>query len=188
MKRLPWCLVLVGVLATAAVAEEPITLVLKQGVSGYTGCADTYIDEQNPASNFGTLWYMHLYMYSDDPRHSILIRFDLDGLIPDGSVIVSATLSVWLYQLVDMSSSNWMSVGPYRLRDYRDWVETETSWNFMRGSTYWSTPGCENTSFDRYATLGSRLYFYNTSSVNTYYHWNVTPSVQAWHAGAQNDG
>lgn len=188
MARLILCLAIcLGILA-AATSASALTKVLKQGVDGYTGCSDTYIDVDSPTSNFGGLWYMHMYIRSDDPERSDLIRFSLDGVIPSGSVIQSATLSVWLYQLVDMTSSDWISVGPYRLRDYRDWVETQATWNVFKGSTYWSTPGCENTSWDRLADPDSYLYFYNTSPVNTYYHWNVKPSVQAWMAGAQNHG
>lgn len=188
MPRLSLCLAVCLVLLAAVSSGSADTVVLKQGVSGYAGCTDTYMDVDFPTTNYGGLWYMHLYMQSDDPERSVLIRFDLDGVIPPGSAIQSATLSVWLYQLVDFTSSDWMSVGPYRLRDYRDWNETQATWNYIKGTTYWSTPGCEHTSFDRYAALDSRLYFYDTSAVSTYYHWDVTPSVLAWAGGAQNHG
>lgn len=188
MRRLVLCLAIcVGVLA-AATSASALTKVLKQGVDGYTRCSDTYIDVDSPASNFGGLWYMHLYMRGHHPERSIPIRFDLSGVIPSGSVIQSATLSVWLYQVVDMTSGDWLEVGPYRLRDYRDWVESQATWNVFKGTTYWSTAGCENTSWDRLSSPDSYLYFYNTSTVNTYYNWNVTASVQAWIAGAQNHG
>jgi len=188
MKRMLLCVaVCLGILGAAS-SSLAVTKVLKQGVDSYTGCSDTYIDVDSPTGNFGSLWYMHMYMRSDDPERSLLLRFDLAGQIPSGSVIQSATLSVWLYQLVDFSSSDWMQVGPYRIRDYRDWVETQVTWNVFKGTTYWSAPGCENTSWDRYGSPDSYLYFYNTSAVNAYYHWNVTSSVQAWFAGAQNHG
>ncbi len=188
MKRLLPQLVLILVLLASATAPAAVTVVLKQGVNGYTGASDAYLDEDSPFTNFGNLWYMHLYIRSDDPERSIPLRFDLDGVIPEGSLILNATLSVWLYQLVNMTGGDWVSVGPYRLRDWRNWVETQTTWNYIYTGTYWASPGCENTSWDRYANLDSRLYFYNTSPVNSYYHWNVTPSVQAWFTGAQNHG
>jgi len=188
MRRLLMCLVAgVAVLAMAAPGLA-VTKVLKQGVDSYTGCSDTYIDVDSPTANFGGLWYMHMYMRSDDPERSLLLRFNLTGQIPSGSIIQSATLSVWLYQLVDFSSSDWVQAGPYRVRETRNWVETQATWNQFNSSYYWATPGCESTSSDRYGTPDSYLYFYNTTPVNAYYHWDVTASVQAWMAGAANQG
>lgn len=188
MKRLLlYAAILLAILASVQAASA-VTVVLKQGVNGYTGCTDTYMDSQNPTQNYGSLSYMHLYMSNHAPRRSILIRFDLTGIIPPGATLRSATLSLYLYQVVDMTSGDWLMVGPYRIRNYRDWVETQATWDCFKASTYWSTAGCENTSWDRYGTYDSYLYFYSTSQVNTYYHWNVTASVQAWLEGAQNNG
>jgi len=188
MRRgLTWLVACLAVVASAASATAA-TVVLKQGVGGYAGCADTFIDKQSETTNYGSLWYLHLYAASHDPRRSVLVRFNLDGVIPPGSAVQSATLSLWVYQLVDMGSGDWLQVGPHRLRNYRDWVESQATWLVFKGTTYWATPGCESTTWDRYGTPDSYLTFYNTSSVNQYYHWNVTQSVQAWVGGEQNNG
>ena len=131
---------------------------------------------------------MHMYMRSDDPERSIPIRFNLSGIIPAGSVIQSATLSVWLYQLVDMTSGDWIEVGPCRIRDYRDWVETQADVERVQGHHVLVDPGLREHVMDRYGSPDSYLYFYNTTAVNAYYHWNVKPSVEAWMAGAAEPG
>lgn len=166
------------------------TITLKQGVDGYTGCTDTYIDADNPNANYGEQWYMHLYMSNHHPKRSGLIKFDLTGQIPPGQTIVSATLGLWVYQVVDMTGDDWADVAPYRVRGTRAWVESQATWNVFKGSTYWATPGCENTSFDRYGTYdGTAIRFTRYSQVNRYYTWDVTSSVQTWYAGSEaNNG
>lgn len=176
------------VLSSATSAQEDGTIVLKQGANNYYGGTDTFINSEASTTNYGTLWYMHLYMSSQNPRRSGLVKFDLTGQIPANSVINSATLSLRVYQLVDMTSGDWMDVGPYRVGQYRDWAETQATWNVFKGTSYWSVAGCEGAQYgDRSASPDSTIRFYNTSGVNQYYHWNVTSSVQAWYSGAANN-
>jgi len=171
-------------------AVRATTITLIQGVNGYTGCTDTFIDAENPNTNYGEQWYMHLYMSSHNPKRSELVKFDLSGQIPAGQTIVSATLGLWVYQVVDMTSGDWADVAPYRVRGTRTWVENQATWNVFRGSTYWATAGCENTSWDRYGTYdGTAIRFTKNSEVNRYYTWDVTSSVQTWYAGSEaNNG
>lgn len=183
------CLACVVLIASAAWAQLDYVKVLKQGVNGYTGATDTYIDRDNPTSNFGTLWYIHTYRMGSTVDRSGLFKFDLTGQIPQNAVITSATLSVWVYQLLDFDSNDWVDIGPYRVGQYRDWVETQATWNVFKGSSYWSSPGCEYVPYDRAANPDSTIRFYQSSAVNRYYDWNVTASVQAWYAGtAANNG
>ncbi len=173
-------------LATASYAD---TVVLKQGVGGYTGATDAYIDSQSPDSNFGSTWYMHVYMYDDAPRRSGLIKFDLTGKIPQNAVIQSAYLSLWVYQVVDMDTNDWIDVGLYRISTYRPWVENQATWNRFTSTYYWGLPGCEHVPSDRSGTYdGSVIRFTKNSQVNQYYTWNVTSSVQAWYSGTTNNG
>lgn len=176
-----------AVLVSGASADQ---VVLKQGVGGYVGAADTYIDSQNPTGNSGNAWYMHLYMYNDDPRRSALLKYDLTGRIPPNAVISSATLSIWLYQVVDMDSNDWVDVAPFRVGVHRDWVESQATWNVFRGSTYWSAAGCEGWQWgDRSSTADcAPIRFTRNSQVNRYYHWDVTSSVRAWYGGTANNG
>ena len=196
MKKATRCVVcgVAAVLAAACVMGLALPVradqvVLKEGAGGYAGCTDTYIDSQSATSNFGTLWYMHLYMYNDAPRRSALVEFDLAGQIPQNAVIDSATLSLWVYQTVDMDSNDYVYVAPFRVGPFRDWVETQATWNVFAGSSYWGTAGCEFVPSDRSGTADCNpLYFDQDSQVNRYYHWTVTSSVQAWYGGTANQG
>ena len=183
------CAVLVACLAPPAWAD---TLVLKQGVGGYTGCTDTYIAEEDyPGTNHGTVWYMHLYMQSDDPEASGLVKFDLSPL-PAGATITGATLSLWVYQVVDMTSGDWLDVAPIRVRNFKTWTETGATWHLFSGSSLWATPGCESPLWDRFAAPDpetAAVQFTRDSLVNRYYHWNVTSAVEDWYADTmQNNG
>ncbi len=187
MKKLAAAAVLAALLIAPCAAD---TLVLKHGVDGYYGTTDTYIDQQSADSNYGTAFYVHLYMYNDNPRRSGLIRFDLTGVLPPLSVIHSATLSLWCYQVVDMDSNDWLYVAPFRVGPARAWVETEATWNRFRGTSYWSLPGCEGWQYgDRSQSPdGTPILFTRDSQVGRYYHWDVTSSVQAWYSGTANNG
>lgn len=180
--------VIVCFIVSAGSSAQAATITLKQGVNGYTGCSDTYIDAENPNVNSGSQWYMHLYMSTHDPERSDLIRFNLAGQIPSGQTIVSATLYLWVYQLVDMTSGDWLDVAPYRVGTYRDWQETQATWNVFKTNTYWGLPGCEYVPSDRSGTYdGQAVRFTRDSAVNRYYSWDVTASVQAWYSGQQNN-
>ncbi|RKY23164.1 MAG: hypothetical protein DRP62_06455 [Planctomycetota bacterium] len=179
--------VMVGFLFCSAVLADIV--VLKQGVSGYYGAADTYIEEEDwPGTNHGNLWYMHLYMQHHDPEQSALVKFDLTDQLPPNAEIQSATLSLWVYQLVDMTGNDWLDVAPYRVRHYKDWAEYDATWHIFKGSSLWATPGCESTTGDRFANPDDDpIRFTKDSGVNRYYHWDVTSSVQDWYAGTQNN-
>lgn len=165
------------------------TVTLKQGVDGYTGCTDTYMDSDYPNSNYGELFYVHLYVRNNDPERSGLIRFDLSGRLPSDAVISSATLGLWVYQLIDMSGSDLISLTVYRLASGRDWAESSATWNQYKSGFYWTTPGAENVPYDRSGTWDDYRYFYASTQVDRYFTWNVTSSVSAWVSGsAPNNG
>lgn len=187
MKALIFAFAASVLLFNAVVSADQI--ILKNGLNGYNGTTDTYIDEDNETTNYGSLWYMQTYMTYDDSDEASLVKFDLSGKIPQNAQITSASLSLWVNELINMTSSDWLQVGAYRIRNYKDWVETQANWNVFKGSTWWATVGCENTSFDRYSNPDSHLTFYNTSQINRYYSWDVTSSVQSWYNGTeQNNG
>jgi hypothetical protein len=188
MKRLILCFaVCVGIL-TAAASTSAVTVVLKQGVDGYAGCSDTYIYYYNATSNFGSDTQMRLRANSGVEVCSDLIRFDLDGAIPPGSAIQSATLSVCLYEGLNNTYYDCITVAAQRLRSSRDWMEMEATWLLYRGGGRWYEDGCQSIEFDRFQEWESDVTVYSYSPVNTYYHWDVTDGVRAWAEGAENNG
>jgi hypothetical protein len=169
--------------------ELDYTLVLKQGVNGYYGTTDTYIDYDNPNSNYGPVSYIRTYKTSTRIERSGLIKFDLTGQLPQGAVITNAVLSLYAYDFINfVGDDDWAYVGVYRIGQYRDWVESQATWYVFKGSSYWSVAGCEGVPWDRSGTYDSQVYFYGHPTPG-YYHWNVTSSVQAWYSGsAPNNG
>ncbi|MCL6519043.1 MAG: DNRLRE domain-containing protein [Armatimonadetes bacterium] len=174
-----------------AQAQTDGQIVLKHGSGGYYGTTDTWIDYSNPSTNYGSSTEMNVKMFSSSPRNSGLIKFDLTGQLPNNPWlrITSATLSLYLVRLEEFGSGDWMYIGPYMIRDYKDWVENQANWNVFKGSTYWATAGCENTTWDRYPNPDSLVYFYYGMAAGIYYNWNVTNSVKKWvEEGKPNNG
>jgi hypothetical protein len=91
-----------GVLGLATISSAAIVS-FRDGVSGYTGTADTTLFGDQPANNNGTSANMFLGAGTTSsvtgPRQ-ILMRFDSifgtnPGQIPPGSTINSATVEIW---------------------------------------------------------------------------------------------
>ncbi|MGB9588618.1 MAG: DNRLRE domain-containing protein [Armatimonadota bacterium] len=192
MRGVSLCLVLALCSLLSAIGtqaqEQDYTLVLKQGVNGYYGTTDTYMYRDYPTTNYGTSYYIRVYRTADRVDQNGLIKFDLSGQIPQGAVITSAILSLNVCELVNFDTNDWADVGVYRVGQYRDWVETQATWNVFKGSSYWSQGGAEYVPSDHAANPDSVIRFYKTSPTG-YYHWTVTSSVQAWYGGsAANNG
>ncbi len=194
MRRLRITLALLVIdfcIAFPAQAQTDGQIVLKHGVNGYYGTTDTWIDYSNKTANYGSSSEMEVRMFNYEPRKSGLVKFNLAGQLPSNPWlrITSATLSLYLWRIEEMSSSDYMYIGPYMIRDYKDWVESQATWYVFKGSTYWAQEGCENTTYDRYASPDSTICFYSTSSTGIYYNWNVTNSVKKWvEEGKPNNG
>jgi hypothetical protein len=188
-------LVVLVIVATTATAEHAqTTLKYNPGQPGHTNVYDTFINAGAPTTNYNGYWYGHITRKRDnpdDPPHmSTLVRFDLPDWVYDSSVTIhEAKLGLWVYQLVDLDMvKDWAYVGAYRINPNRDWVDSQATWNIFKSNTYWSTPGCEHTTFDRTANSDDALLFTRDSAINRYYEWTVTSSVKAWKAGASNRG
>jgi hypothetical protein len=188
MKRQILCLVICLGMLAAATSASAVMLVLKQGVDGYTGCSDATVHSYYPTTNLGGDGDLWVWLRDQSPVASALVRFDLDGIIPEGSIIEYAMLSLYLNEVPDLMFGDYLTVGPYRVRDGRDWVESEATWDVFRADTVWTTAGCEDTLSDRLADPENSMTFYSTSPVGYYYTCDVTASVQAWCAGAENQG
>jgi hypothetical protein len=74
------------------------TVTFQQGLNGYAGTSDTYIDQFTPGGSFGTLDRLEVRYY--DPGTGLtehmdtLIRFDL-STIPAGATVTSAKLTLY---------------------------------------------------------------------------------------------
>ncbi|MBN1489937.1 MAG: DNRLRE domain-containing protein [Phycisphaerae bacterium] len=184
-----------SIIASTATAEHAqTTLRYNPGQPGHTSTYDTYINLDAPTVNYNGNWYGHITRDSDDPadppEKSTLVRFDLPSWVYDSSVTVhNGKLGLWVYGLIDLDTSyDCVNVGAYRINPNRDWVDSQATWNVFKGTSNWSTAGCENTTWDRVATADDTLMFTENSAINRYYEWTVTGSVNAWKGGAANRG
>jgi len=159
------------------------TVVLQQGLNGYTNCADTYIAGSAGNSNVNNGTYTYL-RYSVPPD-TALIKFgnifqSQGGPIPNNAVIQKATLTLFktLYAVLPEA------FGAYQM--LRDWSETQATWNIAKSGVSWSGLGCSGLGTDvaaLYDDVGTNGFAVGSPMV-----LDVTPSVSAWAAGMPNYG
>jgi len=179
-----WILAISVALLGATLAVVPAVradqLWLRQGTSGYSGCTDTWLDEDGQTENNGNATLIQVYDVSDDPDESGLIRFNLPGLFPTGPIEINyATLSLRLDERRLITGDEFCEIGAYRVMPTRDWAELQATWLVFKGTSYWGTPGCES-SADRNLTPDDTVVFTATSSEGLMYSWDVTSSVTQW--------
>lgn len=155
------------------------TLVLQQGVAGYTGMQDAPIELYAPDTNYSDDAYLDVRWSNDiwpaAADMKALVHFDLQA-VPPGAVIQQATLE--LYQ-VSRSNTTPLNLDVYRV--LRGWWETDVTWNRAMqdasGPLLWSRPGAAGANSDR--ENEPILH----SVINSYAGWrvfDVTRIVQLW--------
>ncbi len=184
---------------TASIIQAGGTIVLREGLDGYSGTDDNYLLEgSNVNSNAGGRYEVGIGKRGSTPPKPGLVRFDLAS-IPAGTAVVSARLKLYNFSTVTSSA---MDFAVYRL--VKDWAEGTQSgprtevgascWNYARYSSEpWSGPGASAASdgavnndpnFDRTATP---LAVTTIHSSGAWVEWDVTTAVQQWVAGNWNN-
>ncbi|UCE58164.1 MAG: DNRLRE domain-containing protein [Phycisphaerales bacterium] len=160
--------------ATGTCTVPPAVLTFQNGLDSYTGTVDTYLREQSPGTNHGSLDFIEWDAdEGGSGKETIgLIRFDSIfgssyGQIPVGSTVVSATLTL---EVRDSGQSG-------DLREVLvDWDESATYGGFG------GEPGAQS---DEYAATTIALVPATTGAQEV----DVTSSLQAWVADpASNRG
>ena len=153
---------------TPTLAHGGQTVVLQQGVAGYTGCEDTSILEWEPNTNFGNDGWLKV---RSGGWESALIRFDLTSLGANPQ-IESATLSMYV---VSRSNENSMTTKLYQL--LRPWTEDEASWNQAGFGSPWSSPGALAVGVDRSHVL---LHTTTLNATMQWLSWDIAALVTQW--------
>jgi hypothetical protein len=139
---------------------------LQDGVAGYDGAADTYLDAWSGMMNYGadsSLWVRQPGVRSP------LVKFDLTG-ITDMAQVVQAQIGVY----VTYGGSNPVTMEVYEL--LKPWTEGEATWYQAATGMPWEMPGAMGPS-DRAATSTDSV----TSSGGGYWVWfDVTALTQGW--------
>ena len=152
------------------------TIILQQGLNGYTGASDVYLDSiyPNRAEELQDPDRLRLR----PGQHTVLIRFDLSPL-PLAAEVLSATLSLKSYY---GHSTLPMVVEAYRV--LRPWVDTEATWNSPRTGESWAEPGCRGTGADRAAVSSSTQ---TLTTTDRWYDFDVTSMARLWTMGAADN-
>jgi len=178
-RLLMWLLAIVSGLSVVLLADPPRmrvqaqqglqTIVLQQGLNGYSGCDDTRISGENPNTNFGDKELI-LGMRG---HASILVRFEVSGL-PTHAIIEEATLGLFVSNFGQRDGE------PIIAASYpvsRTWQEMEATWYKATSAAYWGIPGCEDTLTDRSpVSLGTQAIW----TKDTWYEWDISSAVQMW--------
>jgi len=83
---------------------QSVTISFQNGINGYNGTVDTYIDNTNPNSAYGNA--TSILWDSSPSEYTGFFRFDnlfvsRGGSIPDGAYIISATLTYYVFNSGD---------------------------------------------------------------------------------------
>jgi len=152
----------------------PIARVFKQGVapdSSYAGAEDTFLSSFSPDVS----WAAH-----DSLRISgrfggserALLRFNLEGYVPENAHIHSAKLSLFAWARRTLYG---LRISAYDV--LRPWQAHQATWNLARSSEQWEEPGCEGLGTDRTEEPADSRFTYFT---DYWYEWDVTSLVQQW--------
>lgn len=145
-----------------------VQVVLQQGLNGYAGTADTYLNAWSRTSNYGYASY--LAVRTQDAMASLL-RFDLAGVLPPGALVERARLELWvLFQ----SNASGLQASVYEVR--RPWAEWEATWDLARLGQPWEAAGCNGPS-DRAQTPADSGAW---TAQGIWVGFEVGPLVQGW--------
>lgn len=119
---------------TATLTSTPYSASFRENVSGYNGCTDSMISQDNPDSNYGSFNYMITGVNGANGLLRSLIRFDISS-IPAGAVISSAKLTM---KLNNVSGS----VFGVRLQPVSiGWNESQVTWTESSAGNFWVLGG-----------------------------------------------
>jgi hypothetical protein len=153
-------------------------LVLQQGLNGYEGTADLYMDVGAPNGPKGAQDADRLWIRS--ANQNVLIRFDLTAL-PAGAEVITASLELKSY---NSQSAIAMPVEVYPV--LQGWEEDTATWNRRNAEEEWDEPGCTGIGTDRSSEPCGMT---TLTTSNRWYGVDISPAVRSWAAGlAENHG
>ncbi|MBN1588412.1 MAG: PEP-CTERM sorting domain-containing protein [Pirellulales bacterium] len=171
----------------------------RTGLPGYTGCGDTYLNDDDYTENYGNDWDLFAEDYGTTGQRDFLIRFDLTSVLPTGANVQLASLHAYFWDDYGMSGDDYMNLGAYRLKV--GWDEgtggngterTGASWRYRYGlpnNTTWNADGARGTG-DRYSQSDAQVVV--TADQYGWKTWSgpaIVNTVKTWQANAaQNFG
>lgn len=165
-------------------AEESFSITLKQGVNGYTGCSDAYLESANPSLNYGSDPYNYV---NNSPKTNFLAAFDMPPEL-SGKKILEATIGFYCWSVSSHTAGQYLDL--YKINAYWEegtadgaYQEGSVSWNVRAGNPGeeipWTTPGGDVDG----QLLGSSL----IPSSGYYPEFDITDLVQEWVDGTTDN-
>jgi hypothetical protein len=155
--------------ATSTQQPPQGTAVLQEGLAGYSGTADVYIDNWTPDDNYGSSDWL---MITAAETRVALVRFELSGYVPQGAIIHNATLEVYADSRDRELTEH---VASYLVR--RQWAEYGATWNRATASQYWGSAGCNDLVTDHDPVPSDTVAVF---ALGQWYSFNVVGMVQQW--------
>lgn len=124
------CLLIIIIVLCAPVSSATISVApegVSQLVRKFYPSDDAVVYEGAPDQNFGDHWEMGIN-YRDGFRDRTFIMFDLSS-IPPGSIIISATLNIYMYDAPNLSRT----LACYEVA--KKWYEYRITWNNQPSAT-----------------------------------------------------
>jgi len=113
------------VLLLCASASAETTITLQQGLNGYAGTRDSWLEEANE-QNYGPDWSLHI-QYNNGISDATVLSFNLAGQIPLNQRILAASLELWYGSAGSMGPTNAIELKPYRVMPNTWWDEGDGS-------------------------------------------------------------
>jgi hypothetical protein len=195
------CLIAGVLLASPVLAANTVTL--QQGLSGYAGCKDAWLDESLTRHNNGGAPSLRA-QWNNGRSDCIVMKFDLTGVLPAGATVTSATLSLWFYDCGSLINENYVTLKPYRLQPSAWWDENVyddvsgfgVSYRYRDANELYEwTGGAEGGWYDKLDDANGVAKFKKAGGTppdavppQNWLSFDVTPSVVQWVAGATNNG
>jgi hypothetical protein len=187
----------------AAAAPTSTTITLQNGLSGYAGTTDTWLDASQTRDNYGGAAALDI-RWNNGRSDCALVKFDLTGKIPAGAAVLSATLSLYYMTAVSFSADNAVALKPYRLQAGAGWDENVYDGQYGVGASYryrdegetaeW-TGGAEGGWYDKVDDSNGTAKIKRADGTppdavapQNWVSFDVTTSVTQWKAGAENNG
>ncbi len=146
-------------------AEGIVTL--QQGVRGYSGCADTFLNSRDPQRNYGDSTQLTVKF----PEMMVpLVRFDVT-LFPTDTEVISATLRLH----VITGGGAPLTASAYRV--LRRWAAREATWNVAEEGVPWAKAGCDEPGVDRAESPCAAA---TLMAADRWSHFDITDAVRAW--------
>jgi len=145
------------------------TIILRNGVNGYSGCKNAYLDYSNPTTKGGVYPRIFVKRVGEDIS---LLKFDLND-IPSNITVNSAFLS--LEHSASWGGNNSLTI--YVKEVNKDWVEIDVDFLTTDGATPWGT----DASVDATNSYFNSLPVYSSTIIQLekkWYNFNVTNIVQ----------